>query len=552
MMLGDLGARVIKVENPGTGDDTRGWGRRSSARRTTRRLDVLPVLQPQQGVDRAGPQERRRARRADPSWCARADVLLENFRPGVLDRLGFSAERLHELNPRAGRPVDHRVRPRRARGRPGRLRPDRPGRGRADVADRLRAGRPAAGRRADRRPARRHVRRVRRRSPRCYERERTGRGQVVRTSLLAADRRRARLPGHPRAPSPARCRRRQGNHHPSIAPYGLFRCRTGSVQIAWAARGCGRRSRRVRPRPRRAGDAPPTPSGCATATRSSPRWTRPSPTRTPAELLPELAEAGVPAGKVRTLDEVYEWDQTRSQGLLIDVDHPMLGRIELPGPPLRFFDADATPSEPHRRTTRPAGCSDQHDASVRAWLGRDGRHHRRGPRREHRAAGSAPASSRRGPRRRAAGRAGTRPSQPAEPAASTPPSWRPRADKDRHGRVRHHRRGPASAAAGSPWSSASSASSPGRSGSPRPSGSSPPSSGPPAGAAAARRPGLRRHPDAGGHPAFVQMVKITAAVARAQGRPACPTSSTCATPPPAACSPPGGRSATSPSPSRAR
>ena len=57
-----------------------------------------------------------------------------------------------------------------------------------------------------------------------------------------------------------------------------------------------------------------------------------------AELLARLAEIGIPAGEVRTLDEVYDWEQTRSQGLLIDVDHPLLGTIEIPGPPLRFDD----------------------------------------------------------------------------------------------------------------------------------------------------------------------------------------------------------------------
>ena len=54
-------------------------------------------------------------------------------------------------------------------------------------------------------------------------------------------------------------------------------------------------------------------------------------------LLARLAEIGVPAGKVRDLHEVYAWEQTASQGLLVDVEHDTLGPITLPGPPLRFF-----------------------------------------------------------------------------------------------------------------------------------------------------------------------------------------------------------------------
>jgi crotonobetainyl-CoA:carnitine CoA-transferase CaiB-like acyl-CoA transferase len=64
---------------------------------------------------------------------------------------------------------------------------------------------------------------------------------------------------------------------------------------------------------------------------------------------------------VRSLDEVYGWEQTRSQGLLIDVDHPVLGRIQLPGPPLRFDGAEAM-------THRAPPALDQDGASIRAWL----------------------------------------------------------------------------------------------------------------------------------------------------------------------------------------
>ena len=132
-----------------------------------------------------------------------------------------------------------------------------------------------------------------------------------------------------------------------------------------AARGCGRssRPRSASTRTRRAW--PPTPSGSATATPSNAAVNAAFADRTLAELLPELARAGVPAGEVRTLDRVYEWDQTRSQGLVIDVDHPVLGRIELPGPPLRFDDnAHAGGRTEHL----PPPALGEHDASVRAWL----------------------------------------------------------------------------------------------------------------------------------------------------------------------------------------
>ena len=60
------------------------------------------------------------------------------------------------------------------------------------------------------------------------------------------------------------------------------------------------------------------------------------------ELLVELYRIGVPAGRIRSIREVYDWEQTRSQALLIDVNHSTLGSITLPDPPLRFFDPDGT------------------------------------------------------------------------------------------------------------------------------------------------------------------------------------------------------------------
>ena len=83
-----------------------------------------------------------------------------------------------------------------------------------------------------------------------------------------------------------------------------------------------------------------------------------------APLLARLAELGIPAGKVRSLDEVYAWDQTRSQGLVIDVEHPTLGSIELGGPPLRFFTGDGT--EVTRTAHAAPPTLDEHGQRIRA------------------------------------------------------------------------------------------------------------------------------------------------------------------------------------------
>ena len=88
-----------------------------------------------------------------------------------------------------------------------------------------------------------------------------------------------------------------------------------------------------------------------------------------ADLLAKLTEAGIPSGTVRTLPEVYQWEQALSQGLKVSVDHPVLGDIDLPGPPLRFFDADSSGEVETTRTAHDAPPLLDEDAeSIVAWL----------------------------------------------------------------------------------------------------------------------------------------------------------------------------------------
>ncbi|MBF6332819.1 CoA transferase [Nocardia transvalensis] len=94
MLLADLGAEVIKVERPGGGDDTRGWGPPyahgqatyfQSVNRNKRSLTL----------DLGDPEDRRRAR----ELARRADVVVENFRPGTMAKFGLDYEGVRAINP---------------------------------------------------------------------------------------------------------------------------------------------------------------------------------------------------------------------------------------------------------------------------------------------------------------------------------------------------------------------------------------------------------------------------------------------------------------------
>ena len=367
MMLGDLGARVIKVEAPGTGDETRGWGPPFVPDADGQDVATYFLSCNRNKESIALDLKSEDGKEVLTSLLRRADVLLENFRPGVLDRLGFPADELLELNPRlvilsisgfghdgpeGGRPGYDQI----AQGEAGLMSmtgsgPDDPQRVGVPIGDLLAGMYGAYGVLAA-----------------LLERERTGKGQVVRTSLLASFVGVHAFQGT-RWTVAKEVPQAQGNHHPSIAPYGLFRCGGGAVQIA-----CGNEGMWAK-LCAEFGLDPQTPGLATNAERVAHRadlitlLENTFAQISGEEMLTRLAAAGIPSGKVRDLQEVYEWDQTRSQGLLIDVEHPQLGRIELPGPPLRFFDGDGTETTRTQHDSPPL--LDQHGESVRAWLAED-------------------------------------------------------------------------------------------------------------------------------------------------------------------------------------
>ena len=95
MTLADLGADVIKVERPGSGDETRGWGPpfaggESAYYLATNRNKRSVALDLSRADHRAAAER----------LVARADVVIENFRPGTMDRLGLGEDACRALNPR--------------------------------------------------------------------------------------------------------------------------------------------------------------------------------------------------------------------------------------------------------------------------------------------------------------------------------------------------------------------------------------------------------------------------------------------------------------------
>ncbi len=363
MMLGDLGARVIKVEAPGHGDDTRGWGppfvgpeddRQSTYFLSANRNKESITLDLKDDADKD----------VLLSLVDRADVLVENFRTGVLERLGLGFDALHERNPQlvvlsvtgfghdgpeGGRAGYDQI----AQGEAGLMSltgagPEDPQRVGVPIADLLAGMYGAYGVLAA-----------------LHERERTGVGRVVRTSLLAAT---VGVHGYQgtRWTVAGEVGRAQGNHHPSICPYGLFHCRDGAVQIAVGSEGLWRRLCAGFGFDPETDGLATNPERVANRDRTIELVERAFADWDAEPLLARLAEVGVPAGKVRTVDEVYAWEQTASQGLLIDVEHSVLGPLTLPGPPLRFFESDGTEVTRGSHAAPPA--LDEHGAVIRAWL----------------------------------------------------------------------------------------------------------------------------------------------------------------------------------------
>lgn len=355
MILGDLGADVVKIERPGTGDDTRQWGppwaEGPQGRESAYYLCVNRNKRSVAADLRAEP-DRAVVRRL----ALRADVLVENFAPGALDRWGFGYEQLVSENPRL---IYCSITGYGSEG------PDagRPG---YDFALQARAGWMAVTGEAEGPPMKAGVAVVDVLSGQnaaigilaaLSERERTGLGQRVEIALV--DSALAGLVNVAQAALLGAETRRYGNAHPTIVPYEAFHARDAPLVVAVGNDGQWRRLCAVLGLDELADDPRFVTNPDRVRNRGAlvPILAQRLAERPAEEWLARLTEAGVPCAPVRGMDEAVHDPAVRERGGIWEMAGASFGRVETIASPIRF---SRTPA----RLERPAPALGQHTAEV--------------------------------------------------------------------------------------------------------------------------------------------------------------------------------------------
>jgi crotonobetainyl-CoA:carnitine CoA-transferase CaiB-like acyl-CoA transferase len=344
--LADWGANVIKIEAPEDVDTGKGLGG------DTLGPDYQNVHRNKRGITLN--LKRPEGLAAFRRMVAQADVVVENYRPGVKARLGIDYEALAAVNPRiilgsisgfgqdgpyAKRPGFDQI----AQGMGGLMSvTGLPGQGP------VRAGIPVADLTAGLYCAIGIL-------VALLEREQTGKGRWVHTSLLEAmvammDFQATRWTMAGQVPQQA------GNDHPTTTPMGLFQTQDGIVNIAAGGNDMWRRIVELLgldgQDPDFATDALRTKNRAKTNAAVQAKLT----TGTTAEWVEKFNAAGVPCGPVYSMDQVFADAQVQHLGLAWPVQHPQLGEIALVRPPMQIAGV-----EPPRVPTPERG---QHTGSV--------------------------------------------------------------------------------------------------------------------------------------------------------------------------------------------
>jgi crotonobetainyl-CoA:carnitine CoA-transferase CaiB-like acyl-CoA transferase len=333
MLAADLGARVIKIEHPASGDDTRGWGPPFSEGESAYFLSVNRNKE-SVALDFKHPE----GRAALDRLLARADVVVENFRPGTLDAIGLGYADVAATHPTliyVSISGFGRTGPRRheagydavAQAESGLMSvtgtPDGPpvrlGVAVADLAAGMFAfqGLLAA----------------------IIARGRTGRGQLVDVALLDAATALLTYQAE-RFLTTGTAPTRAGNRHASIAPYDAFEAADGMLILAIGSDALWLTFCRAAGLTDLAADATlATNAGRVQAYATlRPRLATALATRRRDEWIGMLRAAGVPTGAVRTMDEALADPQIAARDMVARVAHPTIGALDVLGLPVKLSD----------------------------------------------------------------------------------------------------------------------------------------------------------------------------------------------------------------------
>ena len=340
MMLGDMGAEVLKIEHPAGGDESRSWAPVTKGWSSY----FLGVNRNKKSVaiDLKAPD----GAAAFRALLEEADVLIENLRPGALAQLGFGFDHVQRFNPRliycsisgygatgpraslAGYDVV-------IQGESGLMditgeRSGRPLRVGVAITDFL------AGLYANQGIL-----------LALLHRQRTGKGQFIDIALFDSLISVLTLPvgilmATGTAPS------RMGNEHPSVAPYETFSVGDETVVVAAGNPGLWKRVCQALSRPELADDPRFSTNNVRLTNRAALRRELESTMAryTACEVLVRLQALGVPCGKVRSIAEALEDPQIPARNMLLQMPNDELGAVSVLGNPIKLSSIDKVRCEP--------------------------------------------------------------------------------------------------------------------------------------------------------------------------------------------------------------
>jgi len=341
MVLSDLGARVVKVEHPGKGDDTRHWGPPFIGKESAYFLSinrnkesVTLDFKPAEG------------REVLERLIARADVLVENFRPGTLDRAGFGWDAVRARHPRlvyASISGYGQTGPRREEAgydavmqAEGGLMSvtgdaDRPGyRLGVAITDMVAGMYCAQGITAA-----------------LFARERSGKGQRVDIGMLDTT---AALLTYQAGNffATGEIPKRKGNQHATIAPYETFTTGDGEIVVAVGNDEIWKRFCVAIGLPELGADPRFTANKDRIANYDAmrPPIDRAFRTATSAEWIARLNAAGVANGEVRNIEQMLNDPQLAARDMIETLTHPTVGATRVIGAPIKLSENPASVRTP--------------------------------------------------------------------------------------------------------------------------------------------------------------------------------------------------------------